>query len=857
MKIQRMFKFALPALLLAAGISAYAAEPEGKVTLGNGNTVTWAEFVNVIKDPSNLKATLPEDNQAAINKANAEKEVEDAKTKVAEAKTKVETKKTDLETAKQKVKVAQDSVDAKNARYKQWEDSLSTWRLLRENKQADRNDIDSRLTELYRGSTTPIKWLRIALPKATNIVSEWDSYYWGGEWPENYSSEDKIYYKLKGKVLIVSFDESLEGNSNWVPADAKTFQTKIVDNTDVKVAVLYIDCGKTGEEYNYKEGSGTYIGCLKVSWSSTSDKDYILESVYSALKALSTQSNYTENINQEEINNLETKKATINTELDNINQKIADYTLNNEDGKDKPKQKRLQDEYDDAVLAQKNADREVSNLNDELTTANTELSTANTELSAAEGKLTEATQIYNEEVAKLQDTAITPYKNITLTGDVIANEMISSYDGDIDGNGHVITLGSEVSSLFRTFSGHLTNVAVNGRIATSTSNAGFTTVANWLTTSGQYYNEFGTSTTYNNIGKLGFDTRETFGVDFTTKKLATLTNDSKVYNITVYTPETQTQHYVLLKDGQLVNDIYPEGLTLAPNTFVKSETFDLTDIPNVFYTDNTSKNVVITDGAAFYCPVDIKAAQVTYDRQFAQRVNAVCLPFELEYNDNIEAICRYDKETTEKFWFKRIAGSIPANTPVIIYKKEGLNNFKLGNDGILSDITIKKTENQIIIDEGDADDPSKSYGLLKPASPEEFAEGATGAYKIFGLAGGEFLSAPEGSKENFPALRTVIYSKIARNTTQAPRRIGILDENGVDITDSLSGVESITTEASSLSVIGGQGEITITSEADYGKVAIYSINGSLASTANVMVGTTTVNLQQGIYIVMGKKVVVK
>ncbi|MDE7407926.1 MAG: hypothetical protein K2M76_05845, partial [Muribaculaceae bacterium] len=71
------------------------------------------------------------------------------------------------------------------------------------------------------------------------------------------------------------------------------------------------------------------------------------------------------------------------------------------------------------------------------------------------------------------------------------------------------------------------------------------------------------------------------------------------------------------------------------------------------------------------------------------------------------------------------------------------------------------------------------------------------------------------------------------------------------------GIDNVELEGAMLDVVGAQGEIIITTEADYGKVEIYTVNGSVATVANVMAGTTTVNVPSGIYIVMGKKVMVK
>ena len=88
--------------------------------------------------------------------------------------------------------------------------------------------------------------------------------------------------------------------------------------------------------------------------------------------------------------------------------------------------------------------------------------------------------------------------------------------------------------------------------------------------------------------------------------------------------------------------------------------------------------------------------------------------------------------------------------------------------------------------------------------------------------------------------------------------LAILDEKGIEITDDIiTGVKNVAEETSSLNIAGGQGEIVITSDADYGKVEVYTMAGGVAAVADVMAGTTSVSLQKGIYIVMGKKVMVK
>lgn len=350
-----------------------------------------------------------------------------------------------------------------------------------------------------------------------------------------------------------------------------------------------------------------------------------------------------------------------------------------------------------------------------------------------------------------------------------------------------------------------------------------------------------------------------FGVDFDNNKLVNRNTDktSIVYNITIYnTPTTSIQKYVQVKGGKLVDATQTE-VPMPINRFAKSETADLHGIANVYFADEnkTCEKVVITDREEFYCPEDIYAETVDYVRKFTAGMNSVCLPFELtkDLHADITGLCTFDKETTDKFWFKLKESAIPANTPVLLLVEEGKSIDKLD----LNNITIKKTESQIVMDEGDEDDPSKCYGLFKLAGREEFKGGASEAYKVYGLTtNGKF--SPAGPDTKFPAFRLALYSDSAQPSTIAPRSIGIVDEKGVEITDDLlSGVESVSANASALDITTGVGEINITTEADYGMVEVYSIDGQVAAMADVKAGTTTVNVQTGIYIVMGKKVMVK
>ncbi len=645
----------------------------------------------------------------------------------------------------------------------------------------------------------PVEWLKTAYDAANAFSTAFQKVLNSDTYNEN---NIYIYILLDTSRRAAKLTISYTEQSGYTKVGETEFYNTMNEATE-KPSSLFINLGKNASgEYNYTDGTD---GLLLVGSYSSNFKTIATN----ALNALQTL------VNDGKYDTKAAQKQALSEEITNLTStKNTQYET-----------------YTNAQTTQAQKDEALQTAQENYDTAKT---------------------AYDEAVANANADALANYKEVTLTGDVTANATINKYDGNINGNGHVITLGGSVSSLFNSFTGSIINTAVNGTFAMATGGASFGTVANWVNNTGRFYDDMGTITNFNTLGALGFAARNSFGVNFAGNTLSALTEESMVYSITIYEPNSTTQHYVVAKDGKLYDSNSVE-VVIPTNMFAKSETTDLTGIANIFFDDNTCANVVIEDRVQFYCPVDLVAENLTFNRTFKSGYNVVCVPFELngDLNTAITSVCTYDKETAEKFWFKKVAESIPANTPALLVANA---EFKFEN---LSNVTIKKTDSQIIMDEGDANDPSKCYGILKSATREEFKGGASEAYKIYGLKGGEFVSAGEGS--TYPAFRSVIYSEIAQSSKMAaPRRIGIIDAKGIDITDELmSGIENVTTGDSSLNVAAGQGEIIITSNADFGKVAIYSLDGKTVAVADVIAGTTTVNVQSGIYVVMGKKVMIK
>ncbi|MDE6310568.1 MAG: hypothetical protein K2L96_01965, partial [Muribaculaceae bacterium] len=518
-------------------------------------------------------------------------------------------------------------------------------------------------------------------------------------------------------------------------------------------------------------------------------------------------------------------------------------------------------------VADANAD--IENAKSTVEEANAAIAAAREDVTTAEAGVVAAEQKVTEEEGKLEaaqkaanEAEQKKYYDITLNADVTADVAIQgAFNGTIWGEGHIINVTTETPFITGTFSGQLSNAAVNGNFARSTVGSTIDEVAVWNAGNGRYYNAAGVMSSYTDIAALGFETRTKYGISFANKgELVTLDENSKVYSINVYQHNgTNRQQYVLANDGAMTTSA--GAYTLPVNTFAESATDDVKglNLANVFYGVNHDCDLVkITDSQNFFCPVDIKAEAVEYGRQYKAGMNTVCLPFELDasYSSGIEAICTYDREADNAFWFTKVGDNIPANTPVLILGKQATQPFTLN---IPSGTTIKKTEKQIVQTASTSDkDNSVCFGNLKRVAVGEFA----GEYEaqmgnMYGLQGGDFH--PAGIGATFPAFRMVIKRDTnAPAPANAPRRIRIVDEDGIEITEQLTGVNAVAAEATMLSVVGGQGEIIITSDADYGKVAVYSLDGKVVAMPEVLAGmTTNVNVQKGIYIVMGQKVLVK
>lgn len=833
--MKRVFKFAITLSLITATFSAYAENVgtdgagtgafEAKVVLLKDNTtaVTWSEFVNAVNNPSSITGSA---DMTALNAA--KKAVEDAEAAVP---------------SDTYIENAQKQLDAAEREYGNWNGQLGT--------------VGARLSEAQGDLTTAIAsapkvaapWLQKLITNATSFDEAFSEYAILGETP---TYKGTIFYQLTNsdKVLNLAFDSSckIDGMDE---GDVAKFGAAIKDK-GIRLVYIYF-----GNNLTDDEGAIISNGKQKVgSYQSNSNWEDVISCALSELKTLQSTGKYTQPAQtqavidaQKTVNNIKDELATLNANIADYTQTL--YTANTDENGNTTFTK---------VAEGQQGETKQNLLKDVI--ANAEK--AKDALKTAKENLAIAQSEYDKAVADAQATAATNYSSVTLTGDVTASAYIDNYDAtiNINGNNHVITLNN-ITELFHTppSKGVLTKVAVNGSLG-QTAGVTITSVAYSKGAEFGYYDESGAQTKYTTIGALGFAAREYYGIDFATNTIAPRSDQTKVYSIKVHSASntsTATEYFVQ-KNGTTLT--YKDGqLEIPANTFIYSATNDLTGIANVFYNDNTCDEVVITDKNPFYCPVDITAKTVKFDRTLKQGYNTVCVPFDLNTSDYgaDDYLCTYDQETPTKFWFNKTTGTIAANTPVLLYLGSG-SNTSLNR----SNVTIKATPaDQLSISNG-TDNTSKAYGLLKNATADQIT-GAANAYKVYGLQGTGEGGAPKfnpSASKTFPAFRMVIASEIASQQVQnegplRARSIGIRDEDGKEISVGTASMEVIDMEASTVNVAGGQGEIIITTDANYGPQSVYSLDGKTVTTVDVIEGTTTVNVQSGIYIVMGEKVLVK
>lgn len=900
------------------------------VVLNNGaGTVSWDDFAAVINgtktvngDVDSFKANNPNDaSVTALDDATTAYEAaQEAANTAAATVTSTETALNDAKTAlapyTAKITEAEDALSKADAELAQWNTQLQGYnndvtrysgQVTSLTAQLDdaKDDLATAQKDLDAATTyKPVETVDPDFAKIYNAATAYQSAYMSYNPYTGENDKDlNIWYKTaragRGQAITLAFiNPNQEGWNECTSVSAFD-------------AVLYPETSPNGLTFSTLQ---VYLGSIYtatddncVLYGSAPVTDRLIQDAVSALN--SVKASFTTTTNepvyndeggklQQAVTDAQTKvetltadRRTANANLSTANQNVADtqakidgYTKTvGTDGK--TQQQTLQDAVETAKSNAAEAEAAVTSAQETYDNAVADSAAKAEAATAAEAavKTAEAgVQTAANNAAKVN------YNRVTLNGNVEANTAITAetFSGTILGNGFTITNKSG-KTLFDTFSGRMSNVAINGTFAEFTNGGSFNNVAYWPgnNTAGAYYDVAGTRTAYSDLGALGFETRDNgFGVNFSENALTSLAvnEGSKVYSFTVYNFSTNNSsadpiisqsapNYAVISNGTI--NTAAGALNLPANTFAQSATDDVAGmgLTNVFYgaaNNYVADDVVITDGQQFCSPVDLTAKALTYNRTFAASSNGeatmttVCLPFEISKDliSNITAVCTFDKagvkDGKDIFWFTKKGDSetIGANTPAVLIT-DG-QSFELPE---MENVALSKTAKMIVSRESDnADDNSIAFGNFKRVGVGEFAGDYSAEMgQMYGLQGGVFK--PAGAGSTFPAFRMVIKCEQLPTVAKAPRYIRILDEDGIDITDFTTGINNITSsdEMTEFEVIGGVGEIIFNTEEDFGSVPVYSMEGKMVKMAEVYAGSTSVNVAKGIYIVMGKKVLVK
>ena len=577
-----LYSAAFSGMLLAAGLSAYA---EGEVLIsGATEPISWTQFVNVINDDQTVTGdaeafkTKNPNNSAVKALATAETNEATASEEKETADGTVSTKATELKTAEGTLEPFTEAIDEAEAALKAKEDELAQWKedLSGYNNSVTRysGQVTSLTTQLDEAkdelsaaqkrldavaSTTQEKVYPIWLETAFTNSQLFSSVY-----SKRTDTSADIWYKYEyNEDLYLSFT-SQEG---YDKLNAVEFRAKFVNDASKNpVLYLYVDYGKTGDEFNYK---GSPDG-IELITNYTGTAAYIVQLAVGAVKSVHDDTSYYSSKPvttyndpdgtlqkavtdaQEKVDELTAQRKTANANLTTANSnvdttqgKIDGYTVTKgEDGK--TEQQTLKDAVETAKNNAADAEKAVAEAQKAYDDAVAIATAKATALTTAQN----AVKTAKDNVQTAADAAArAAYNKITLQKDItVDTPIMEEYSGTINGNNKIITIGDGVSYAFDDFDGgNLSNAAVNGRFARSYQNAHFQDVASWRGTENtRYYDEEGNYTTYDNLGALGFAARNLYGVDFKNMVLTNLGENTKVYDITVYQPNNvSTQSYVV------------------------------------------------------------------------------------------------------------------------------------------------------------------------------------------------------------------------------------------------------------------------------------------------------------------------
>lgn len=538
---------------------------------------------------------------------------------------------------------------------------------------------------------------------------------------------------------------------------------------------------------------------------------------------------------------------------------------------------KAQEVYDDANQNVVNATAAVTAADEKVTTAQEKVTAANGKITEQEGKIAEINASIN---------AVNNYKNLSITADITVTDATFTLgdwgsDYEINGGSHKIVYpaGTANGSLVGSNKGYISNIGVvNGKIAATNNNSikiSFETIDK---NSYKIYDAAGNESIAPISGELGYKVRNYFGVTInengTCSDLEFKNADNIVYKAewTKANTKTASTFYANIKDGKLSYNPAAD----KKNTFVYVQDMDIdadafTNENNIVV-DGICQNAVFVDDAAegddgwVYIPYAFNAKNLTYERTFgAKALATVCLPFETpsSYFEEmgLEKIMQFSDVDlkTNTYWFQYQDGSMNANEPYVLkFKNSGAN---IPNGGKI----FQDLKNINVAATGDID--RYEIAPTRPGTGAEFlgvfvstnsSMLARGGYKLYGFGDGVFRPMKISETVKCQAFRTYVKTPVSSSLApEASFTIGELDEMGNVVNGgNTTGINTTVADANAFNVKGGNGAVIVTTGKAQ-KVSIYTVGGSLVKASNIEAGTVTIPVGSGVYIVNGKKVVVK
>lgn len=473
------------------------------------------------------------------------------------------------------------------------------------------------------------------------------------------------------------------------------------------------------------------------------------------------------------------------------------------------------------------------------------------------------TELYNQAVeavseAKANLDNANRYKKIIITSAISTDAYIEDFAGDLIGNGYTVSVSNANSALIGTSAGTVSGLCVSGaKIATTNNGTYSNCVAVYNGITGFVGNS---GTTYTSLAKLASVMSGTFGLDMTNTNslLVPVTQNNKVYEVSYYalsSKNTKQTKYLNVRNGSLVGTTKP---TLAANEFliIESENTN-TDITEQNVIELASagyvcNNCYLTDASEFYSPVKFVAAKLNYTRTFSADVwSSLVLPFDANTtvlnkigvsrvnefgsfdNGNVTFVAASEIKAYQPYIIKTVSsGAVFANIENAVFEKSPSTDLhNLGSNGYF-------------------------YGNLSTRQTVPVLSN-NGVYRVYGFNSKNQMA--RGSETAyFSTFRCYLLAKESEFTSSSANskvRVQFLDKYG-DVIDSDATTDVDIVKSNNISVVGGNNEIIVNSDKEQ-SVSVYTTNGKLVQVADIAEGENVISVNPGMYIVNGKKVIVK